>query len=449
MAVSHFRLRGPGLNTRFPFVDWFRNSSPYINAHRGRTFVILIEGEAMANGRGEQLIQDLALLHTLGVRLVVVYGIRPQVGEALDAVGIVPERHAGRWVADHAIMRCVERVAAEQRLWLEARLSLGLPNTPLHGVELTAVSGNLVMAKPLGVRAGIDFDHSGEVRRVRASAIESLLDRGTLVVLPPLGFSSTGEVFDLDAAEVAQQAAVALKADKLILLGEADGLHDDSGALQRQLTPGDAQPLMQAAAPGSELARHLAAACEAARHGVARTHLISWHDHDALLGELFTRDGVGTMITQHRYEQMRPAGLGDIAGLLELLRPLEERGMLVARSRERLEHEIDDYLVIERDGMIIGCAALHAFSDAAMAELACVAVHDDYRGGARGALLLAEIERRAKRDGIAALFALTTHTAHWFFEHGFGLADIESLPPLRREAYNHARKSKILVKSLK
>lgn len=436
------------MDTRFPFVDWFRNSSPYINAHRGRTFVILIEGDAMMRGRNEQLIQDLALMHTLGVQLVVVFGIRPQVRLALDELDIEPEVHQGRWVADEAIMALVKRISAEQRLWLEARLSLGLPNTPLHGVELTAVSGNVVMAKPLGVREGIDFHHSGEVRRVRAAAIRGLLEKGSLVLLPPLGFSSTGEVFDLDASEVAQHAAMALGADKLILLGESCGLYDASGQLQRQLTPAEAEPLRQASLPGSELARHLGAACAAARHGVARTHLLSWHDHDALLGELFTRDGVGTMITQHRYEQLRPAGLNDIGGLLELLDPLERDGMLVPRSRERLEQEIDDYLVIERDGMIIGCAALHAFHDAQMAELACVAVHDDYRGGARGELLLAEVERRAKRLGLSALFALTTHTAHWFFDHGFGLADIEALPTLRRDTYNHARKSKILVKTL-
>ncbi|KAA0012026.1 amino-acid N-acetyltransferase [Billgrantia pellis] len=436
------------MDTRFPFVDWFRNSSPYINAHRGRTFVILIEGEAMARGRGEQLIQDLALLHTLGVRLVVAFGIRPQVEQALSEAGIVPHRHDGRWVADEAIMACVERVAAEQRLWLEARLSLGLPNTPLHGVELTAVSGNLVMAKPLGVREGIDYDHSGEVRRVRVSAMQGLLDRGSLVLLPPLGFSSTGEVFDLDAAEVAQHAAMALAADKLILLGEAAGLYDENGALQRQLTPAEAEPLLAHAAPGSEPARHLSAACAAARNGVARTHLLSWHDHDALLGELFTRDGVGTMITRHRYEQLRPAQLSDIGGLLELLEPLERRGMLVPRSRERLEHEIDDYLVIERDGMIIGCAALHRFDEAAMGELACVAIHVDYRGGARGTLLLSGVERRARRLGLEALFVLTTHTAHWFVEHGFRAGGIEELPPLRRDTYNHARKSKILIKPL-
>jgi len=436
------------LNTRFPFVDWFRNSSPYINAHRGRTFVILIEGEAIEEGRGEQLIQDLALLHTLGVRLVVVFGIRPQVQQALHAANITPRWHTGRWVADEAIMGCVERVAAEQRLWLEARLSLGLPNTPLHGVELTVVSGNLVMAKPLGVREGVDFDRSGEVRRVRATAVQGLLDRGSLVLLPPLGFSSTGEVFDLDAAEVAQHAAMALSADKLILLGEAAGLYDDSGAMQRQLTPAEVEPLLQQVEVGNEQARHIAAACAAARSGVARTHLLSWRDHDALLGELFTRDGVGTMITQHRYEQLRPAELADIGGLLELLEPLEQRAMLVARSRERLEHAIDDYLVIERDGMIIGCAALHRFDTADMGELACLAVHDDYRGGDRGALLLAGIERRARRLGLASLFVLTTHTAHWFVEHGFAAASIESLPPLRRDTYNHARKSKILVKTL-
>ncbi len=436
------------MDNRFPFADWFRNSSPYINAHRGRTFVILIEGEAMARGRGEQLIQDLALLHTLGVRLVVAFGIRPQVERALSESGIVPLRHKGRWVADEQLMSCVQQVAAEQRLWLEARLSLGLPNTPLHGVELTAVSGNLVMAKPLGVRDGVDYDHSGEVRRVRVLAVQGLLDRGSLVLLPPLGFSSTGEVFDLDASEVAQHAAMALGADKLILLGEAAGLYDENGALQRQLTPAEAETLLARATLGEEQARHLAAACEAARHGVARTHLLSWHDHDALLAELFTRDGVGTMITQHRYEQLRPAELGDIGGLLELLEPLERRGMLVPRSRERLEHEIDDYLVIERDGMVIGCAALHCFGDADMGELACLAIHTEYRGGARGALLLSGIERRARRLGIASLFVLTTHTAHWFVEHGFRPAEIDVLPPLKRDTYNHARKSKILVKPL-
>lgn len=436
------------MDTRFPFVDWFRNASPYINAHRGRTFVILIEGEAIESPRGEQLIQDLALLHSLGVRLVVVFGIRPQVQAALVDAEVTPQLVAGRWVADTAVMAQVEQVASHQRLWLEARLSLGLPSTPLHGVDLNVISGNLVTAKPLGIREGVDFDHSGEVRRVRAGAIEGLLEKGSLVLLPPLGFSSTGEVFDLDAADVAHHAAVALKADKLILLGESEGLANEQGALLRQLSPDEAEPRLAAAEQGSELARHLQAACAAAREGVARTHLLCWRNHDALLGELFTRDGVGTMITEHRYEQLRPATLNDIAGLLDLLEPLERRGMLVARSRERLEHEIDDYLVIERDGMVIGCAALHVFAQADIAELACVAVHTSYQGGERGERLVEAIEQHAQHLGVGAIFVLTTHTAHWFAERGFASASIDDLPSLKRETYNHARKSKVLIKTL-
>lgn len=435
------------MSSRFPFVDWFRNSSPYINAHRGQTFVILIEGEALAQGRGEQLIQDLALLHTLGVRLVVVLGIRAQLTAAFAAAGVAPDQHLGRWVADDDTMAVVERVAAEQRLWLEARLSLGLPNSPLHGVDMTVVSGNLVMAKPLGVRDGVDFERSGEVRRVRRDALGQLLATNSLVLLPPLGFSSTGEVFELEPAEVACRTATALGADKLILLGEASGLVDQ-GVLQRQLTPHEASAWLESAGQGSELARHLAAACEAARHGVARTHLLSWQDHEALLGELFTRDGVGTMITQQRYEQLRQAQVSDIGGLLELVAPLERNGMLVARSRERLEVDIDDYLVVERDGMIIACAALHSQPDARAGELACVVVHADYRGSERGELLLDEIIRRARQRGLESLFVLTTHTAHWFVEHGFRPAELSELPDLRRETYNHARRSRVLIKAL-
>lgn len=436
------------MNTRFPFVDWFRNASPYINAHRGRTFVILIEGAAMASGRGEQLIQDLALLHSLGVRLVVAFGIRPQVRNAMDEAGIAPRQVGGRWVADTRVMATIETVVAHQRLWLEARLSLGLPSSPLHGKELNVVSGNLITAKPLGVRDGVDFRHAGEVRRVRTRAIADLLDTGALVLMPPLGFSSTGEVFDLDAAEIACQTAIALKADKLILLGDSPGLEHPAGQLVRQLTPDKAAPYRHAADPGSETGRHLDAACDAARGGVARAHLLSWHDHDALLGELFTRDGVGTMITRNQYEQLRPASLKDIPGLLDLLDPLERGGMLVARSRERLEHEIDDYLVIERDGMVIGSAALHQGLDEETAELACVAVHPHYRGGERGNRLLEAAEQRARDAGIQRMFVLTTHTAHWFVEHGFQPSRLECLPALKRDTYDHARKSKVLIKPL-
>lgn len=435
------------MDISFPFADWFRNSSTYIDAHRGRTFVVLIEGEGLEQARRAPLIQDLALLHTLGVRLVLVFGVRTQVRQALEAREIAPHWHQGRFVVDDAIMSVIEQETSALRLAIEARLSPGLSNTPLHGVEINAISGNLVMARPLGIRDGVDFQRGGEVRRVRSDAIRSLLDNRALVVLPPLGYSSTGEVFDIDAADIARHAAVALCADKLIILGRAGGLYDEKGRLLRQLSPQKAQVLARDEAQ-PELAEHVHIACEAARQGVARTHLLSWRDRDALLAELFTRDGVGTMITRDRYEELRAARLDDIGGLLELLRPLEERGMLVARSRERLEQEIEDYVVIERDGMVIGCAALHPYAEAGSGELACVAVHKNYRGSERGDLLLAEVERRALELGLVTLFALTTHTLHWFLEHDFALADADVLPARRRERYDLQRNSRILTKTL-
>lgn len=435
------------MDTSFPFADWFRNSSTYIDAHRGRIFVVLIEGEGLDPERRAPLIQDLALLHTLGVRLILVFGVRAQVRNALQREGIVPHRHQGRFVVDETIMGIIEHEASTLRLAIEARLSPGLSNTPLHGVEINAISGNLVMAKPLGIRAGVDFLRAGEVRRVRSEAIRTLLDQRSLVVLPPLGYSSTGEVFDLDAADIARHAAVSLSADKLIILGRARGLQDAQGRLLRQPGLQEAQTLA-CQNESAELAEHVHIACEAARQGVGRTHLISWQDRDALLGELFTRDGVGTMITRERYEQLRSARIDDIGGLLELLHPLEERGMLVARSRERLEQEIDDYVVIERDGMVIGCAALHPYREENSGELACVAVHESYRGGDRGDLLLSGIEQRARACGMTTLFALTTHTLHWFLERGFTTAGLEALPARRRQYYNPQRNSRVLVKAL-
>ncbi|WP_027350651.1 amino-acid N-acetyltransferase [Halotalea alkalilenta] len=436
------------MDDTFKFAEWFRGSAPYIDAHRGRTFVVLVEGEALREDHREPLIQDLALLHTLGVRVVMVFGVRAQAHAALAEAGIDPRRLQGREVLDDDAMTVIEAEANRLRLALEARFSVGLPNSPMHGLEITAVSGNLVMAKPLGVREGVDFSRSGEVRRVRADAIRRLLDQRALVIVPPLGHSSTGEVFDLDAADVARCVAVELRADKLILLGQAHGLSDAQGELKRQLTPQEAEAVSFDRLAQPELARQLDAACAAARQGVARTHLLSWHDRDALLGELFTRDGVGTMITHERYEQLRPARLEDIGGMLELMLPLEEKGVLIPRSRERLEQQIDDYRVIVRDGMVIGCIALHRFDEARMGELACAVVHQDYRGGERGDLLLRAVEEEARRRGYQALFALTTHTSHWFLERGFRLGAPEELPETRRVVYNVARNSKVLIKAL-
>jgi amino-acid N-acetyltransferase len=431
-----------------PFVNWFRHTSPYINAHRGRTFVIHLDGEALRCNGLHELIADLALLNSLGVRLVITFGARPQVQQELARRGLDWQTHQQRLLVDGERLQAVLACVGTLRHELEARLSMGLANSPMHGAGLRVMSGNLVTARPLGIREGVDMHFSGEVRRIHVKSIQALLDQGSMVVLPPLGYSATGEAFDLDAEEVATAAAIHLGADKLLLLGDEEGLKDDQGRVIRDLTPRDAEQLLPQLDQQPTLQRHLLAACQACRRGVARAHLLSYRRNGALLQDLFTREGDGTMITQQRYETLRLARIEDVAGLLALLRPLEETGVLVRRSRELLEAEIERFTVIDLDGAIIGCAALYPYPDQHQAELACVVVDPDYRHGQRGDQLLDSIRKQALAAGIRQLFVLTTHTAHWFLERGFVPARVEDLPAARQALYNWQRNSRVFCKNI-
>lgn len=194
--------------------------------------------------------------------------------------------------------------------------------------------------------------------------------------------------------------------------------------------------------------RQLTAACHAASNGVARAHLVNFREDGALLRELFTRDGCGTLVTRENYENIRGAYIEDVGGILELIAPLEEAGILVRRSRELLEAEIKRFTIIERDGMVIGCAALYPFEDGQSAELACVAVHTDYRSAQRGKKLMAYVERRARTQGLTAIYVLSTQTAHWFREQGFEPVSVDDLPGERKSLYNYQRKSKVFRKQL-
>ncbi|MDR9468820.1 MAG: amino-acid N-acetyltransferase [Marinospirillum sp.] len=429
-------------------VYWFRHASPYINAHRGRTFVIHLDGEALRTSGLDELIADLALLSSLGIRLVVTYGMRPQLQESFARHQLTWQEHQGRLIVNAERLQVLLTCAGGLRTQLEARLSMGLPNSPMQGAGLRVLSGNLVTARPLGIREGVDLHSSGEVRRIQVKSINSLLDQGAIVLLPPLGYSATGETFDLDAEEVAMATAIHLGADKLILFGEDGGLKNPSGELIRDLSPDEAESWLTSLAPQSTLQRHLQAACSACRRGVARAHLLSYQRSGALLQELFTRDGDGTLITQQRYENLRQARIDDVGGLLALLRPLEEAGVLVRRSRELLEAEIERFTVIDLDGSIIACAALYPYPDQKQGELACVVVDPEYRQGQRGDRLLESLQKQARALGIEQLFVLTTHTAHWFLERGFLPAQVEQLPAARRDLYNWQRNSRVFYKTL-
>jgi amino-acid N-acetyltransferase len=434
-------------NDQDTFVANIRQAAPYIKAHRGSTVVITFGGEALSDGF-DQLVSDISLLSALGIRLVLVHGARPQIEQRLKQRGAEIRYVNGLRITDDDALTSVKDAVGSLRVDIEAKLSMGMVNTPVAGTRVGIAAGNFVIAKPLGVRDGVDYCHTGEVRRIDASGIRQQLDAGRIVLLSCIGYSPTGEVFNLSAEEIATATAVALHADKLVLLAEGDGLRDGRRRYIHQLSLLEAEHLLRSRRKlGEEWSRHLLNAVDSCRRGVKRTHLVSRNRDGGLLLELFTRDGIGTLISAELYEGLRPASIDDVAGILSLIAPLENQGVLVKRSRELLEMEIDHFLVVKRDAMIVACAALYPY-EGHIAELACMVVHPDYQSQGRGDSLLRAIEQRARSTGIKRLFVLTTHTSHWFRERGFERADLSSLPVSRRSLYNYQRNSKVFIKAI-
>jgi amino-acid N-acetyltransferase len=431
------------------FVHWFRSAAPYIHAFRGRTFVIAFGGEIVAEGKFQALTHDLNLLASLGVRLVLVHGARPQIEAQLAARGAPPRYVRGVRVTDEHAMDSVKQASGRLRVEIEALLSMGLPSSPMANAEIRVAGGNFVTARPRGVLDGVDMQYTGEVRRIHAEAIRRRLEAGELVLLSPLGYSPTGEIFNLTVEDVAAEAAIALAADKLLFLTEQPGIADPSGPLLRELTVSAAEAMLRDRQDLPEDARlYLPAAVKACRAAVARVHLLSRHQDGALLLELFTHEGVGTMVARDPLERLRDARIDDVGGILALIEPLEADGTLVKRSRELLEMEIGRFAILEHDGVIAGCAALYPFAQEHAGELACLAVHPDYRNGGAGDRLLRHIESRARAQSIRRLFVLTTRAAHWFVERGFLPAEVDALPQRRQQLYNFQRNSQVFVKTL-
>ncbi len=433
-------------------VEGFRHSVPYINTHRGKTFVIMLGGEAIEHENFSSIVNDIGLLHSLGIRLVVVYGARPQIDANLAAHHHEPLYHKNIRVTDAKTLELVKQAAGTLQLDITARLSMSLNNTPLQGAHINVVSGNFIIAQPLGVDDGVDYCHSGRIRRIDEDAIHRQLDSGAIVLMGPVAVSVTGESFNLTSEEIATQLAIKLKAEKMIGFCSSQGVTNDDGDIVSELFPNEAQARVEAQEEkgdyNSGTVRFLRGAVKACRSGVRRCHLISYQEDGALLQELFSRDGIGTQIVMESAEQIRRATINDIGGILELICPLEQQGILVRRSREQLEVEIDKFTIIQRDNTTIACAALYPFPEEKIGEMACVAVHPDYRSSSRGEVLLERIAAQAKQSGLSKLFVLTTRSIHWFQERGFTPVDIDLLPESKKQLYNYQRKSKVLMADL-
>ncbi len=437
-------------------VKEFRQSAPYVNAHRGKTMVIMVGGEAVNTENFANIISDIALLHSLGIKLVLVHGARPQINQILEADQSSTPYHKGIRITDEHALQLVMQAAGQLQLAITARLSMSLNNTPMAGTNLNVVSGNFIIAQPLGVDDGVDYCHSGKVRRVDVEALDQVLEQGSIVLMGPVASSVTGECFNLPSEDIATQVAIKLKADKLIGFCSEQGIIGENGQVIPELFPSRAEEILhkleEENAHDSESTsgtlRFLRGSIAACRGGVRRSHLLSYHVDGALLQELFSIDGIGTQVVMASSEQVREAQIDDIGGIFSLIKPLEEQGILVRRSREQLEQEIHKFTIIEKDSLVIGCAALYPYPDESMAEMACVAIHPDYRDSNRGLDLLIAMRQRCRNLGIKQLFVLTTHSLHWFREQGFYEVEVSALPMKKRDLYNYQRRSKILILDL-
>jgi amino-acid N-acetyltransferase len=442
----------------FTFVPWFRSVAPYIHMHRGKTFVVGVAGEALQAGKMPNLAQDIALIQSMGVKIVLVHGFRPQVTEQLRLKGHRAQYSHGMRITDEVALDCAQEAAGQLRYEIEAAFSMGLPNTPMAGATVRVISGNFLTARPVGIVDGIDFKHSGLVRKVDVAGIVQTLNAGSLVLLSPLGFSPTGEAFNLTMEEVATSVAVALQADKLLFVTETPGLRvrpndpaGDDNPIDTELSLADAKRLLSqlpAANNPSDLAFYLQHCVKACEGGVERSHILPFAVDGALLLEIYMHDGIGTMVVDEKLEELREATHEDVGGILQLIEPFERDGTLVRRDRTEIERDVGQYSVIEHDGVIFGCAALFPYPEADTAEMAALTVSPHTQGQGDGEKILKRIEQRARAMGIKSLFVLTTRTTHWFLKRGFVQVDPDWLPESRKRKYNWDRKSQVLVKHI-
>ncbi len=442
----------------FTFVPWFRSVAPYIHKFRHQTFVVGLTGEAIAAGKLHHIAQDLAMIKAMGVKVVLVHGFRPQVNEQLRAKGHEAKYSHGIRITDSVALDCAQEAAGQLRYEIEAAFSQGLPNTPMAGSTVRVISGNFITARPVGIVDGVDFEHSGLVRKVDVAGIQRSLDMDALVLLSPFGFSPTGEAFNLNMEEVATSVAIALKADKLLFLSEVPGIRTnpeapegDDNPIDTELPLAQARQLLARVPPSqrpTDTAFYLQHCVKACQGGVERSHIIPFAVDGALLLEIYVHDGIGTMIVDEKLEELREATADDVGGILQLIEPFEKDGTLVKRDRTEIERDIANYTIIEHDGVIFGCAALYPYPEKRTAEMAAVTVSPQSQGTGDGEKLLKRIEQRARNLGLESIFVLTTRTMHWFIKRGFVVVDPDWLPEARKRKYNWDRRSQVLVKKL-
>jgi amino-acid N-acetyltransferase len=415
----------------------------YIPQFREKTFILAIDGAIVTDENFATLLLDVAVLRSLNIRVVLVHGASAQIKALADEQNVKASDLYGGGVTDAATLNLA--LTAANRLTHEILEGLSAN-------DLRATSTNAIIAHPMGIIQGVDHLFTGKVERVDVEMLQSLLSQGVVPVIPPLGFDGDGKTYRVNSDGVAVAVADALKAIKLIFITAQDGLIY-SGKLIRQMLVADLQKLLQQNVAGFapevlSKAQHAAAACLA---GVPRVHIINGKVDEGLLAEVFSNDGIGTLIYANEYQQIRPAKKKDIRAIQMLTKAAVESDELVKRTRASIEKSLGDYYLFEIDKNPVACVALHVYPEQKKGELACLYVNPSFENQGIGRKLIQFVENKARDMSLGELLTLSTQAFTYFqSKGGFAEGTPEDLPPARREKYEQSgRNSKVLVKKLK
>jgi amino-acid N-acetyltransferase len=419
----------------------FREILRYVPRFRDRVFVIAVDGAVVEDDNFPNLVLDIALLRSLSIRVVLVHGAAHQISRYAAQTKVTPSDLSGTGITDRETLNVA--ITAANRVTHE--ILEGLSANDLRGAH-----PNAVVAHPAGILGGVDQLFTGKVERVDGALLQTLLEHDIVPVVPPIGIDGTGASFRLNSDAVAVEVAKALRAVKLIYLNTEGGVRDAKGVI-RQLTVAEADAFLKkhrAELPPESITK-LTHAVRAAKEGVERIHIIDGREQEGLLGEVFSNEGIGTLIHANEYQAIRSAQKKDVRAVHALIQQGVENDELVKRTRAELEKMVGDYFVFEVDRTVVACAALHMYPDQNMAEFASLFVDDRYTNQGIGAKLIHYAEDEARRRGVARLFCLSTQAVNYFSRLGYKPGTPDDLPPPRRDKYEqHKRKSQVLLKAL-
>ena len=425
-------------------VSDLRGILQYIPRFRDRIFVIAIDGEIVESENFSNVLLDLAVLRSLNVKVIIVHGARHQIEQRAAESGARITNADGAGITDKQTLA----ISLDAATRVTHEIMEGLTS-----VDLRAAYANAIIAYPAGILGGVDQQYTGRVDRVDTASLQLFLDQGIIPVLPPLGFDGDGKTYRINSDTVAVEVAEALRATKIIFLCESGSLRVD-GQLVRQLSVEEADAMVKKHRLPTEqrrpLEQKLEAAARACRQGIQRVHLLDGHVNEALLAELFSSEGIGTMVHSNEYQHIRRAFKKDVRRIMALIRQSVQNEELIHRTRHDILSRIEDYWVLEIDRHLAGCIALHPYPEEGKAELACLYVSKTQENAGYGRKLMTFVENLAQTEGFKEMFALSTQAFVYLQQKGgFHEADASILPVSRREKYDQSgRRSKVLVKSL-